>query len=124
MTLADFTPIVPAPKAVFNAAAEAVLAECSAICTQRGGEYRDSWHLDNQQVPFLDHVHREIGHGMPFSPEEKRLIVMASIADVKISRLAGAFKRDTYVDLINYVAALCSLLERYVEAKAPSGSKS
>jgi hypothetical protein len=102
---------------VFNASANSTLAECLAICEQRGGEYEDSWHLDNLMVPFHAQVIRQIAHDQPYSREEQRLITMAAVCDVKLSRLAGPFKRDTYVDLINYVAALCSLLQDYLEKR-------
>jgi len=109
------------PKATFNAAAEETLAKALEICTQRGTEYQDSWATENLKTPFLDNLVAALrpqvdSRGEVFySSAEKRLIVLASLCDVKLSRLTGAYKEDTAVDLINYVAAYNALRLAYDE---------
>lgn len=113
-------------KAAFNSAVDEVLGQAIAISNQRGGEYADSWALENQQTRFLDMVMREIEHKAnkqdrgpwtqfsELGTDEKRLIMVASLCDVKMSRMIGGFKGDTLDDLINYVAALRKWLGDYV----------
>lgn len=110
-------------KAVFNSAVDRTLAECQGISNQRGGEYLDSWALENQCTAYFDHVWNliwkyELGladKGVPLTAQAKRLLIMASLCDVKISRLLGPYKRDTFIDHINYEAALADLIEQYIE---------
>lgn len=97
--------------AAFNAAVDAALRACSSISNQRGGEYSDSWALENQATRFIDMVLREVGDDR--GPAAKRLIMVASLCDVKISRTLGTFKADTLDDLINYLAALRSWIVAY-----------
>ena len=109
-------------KATFNRCVDLTLEECTSISNQRGGEYADSWALENQSTLFFDHVFRLlsqlasplISSNPELEKEEKRLLILASLVDVKLSRLLGGYKRDTYVDLINYVSALAQLLREYV----------
>lgn len=118
------TPSLAVRKAAFNAAVDDILGGALQISDQRGGEYADSWALENQQTRFLDMVTGEIlapkgGQTRPvgsefFTKEEKRLIMVASLCDVKMSRMLGGFKGDTLDDLINYVAALRKWLGDYV----------
>lgn len=107
-------PEAPKRRPVFENAVDIVLSEALAIATQRGGEYQDSWHVANVRTTFLDHVLREIG--TTSTPEQKRLVIMASLVDVKMSRLCGPYKRDTYIDAINYLACLCHLMDEYAIA--------
>lgn len=102
---------------VFEAAAEAVLNECQAIATQRGGDYADSWRLDNLQAPLTRSTLDSFG--VRLEPEQIRLLLMSALVDVKISRITagGPFKRDSYVDGINYLAALCQLRQEYGDTK-------
>lgn len=100
-------------KAAFNAGVDSTLAECAAISNQRGGEYQDTWALENQVTTMLNHVLRVIGR-TEFTPEQKRLILIAALCDVKDSRMIGEFKKDSHVDAINYRAALAAWLEEYV----------
>lgn len=100
-------------KATFNAAAEETINKALAVCDQRGGEYNDSWALEHIKTPFLDntldYLTREPYERPVFDARDKRLIVLASLIDVKISRLVGPYKEDSSVDLINYVAAYNTL---------------
>lgn len=105
--------------AAFNDACVTTLKDkCLPVCEQRGVEYQDSWALDNLKTPFFDQAWAAAtGTAANFlSKEEKRLLVIAALCDVKVSRLVGAFKSDTYEDLINYVATLRTWFEQYVAA--------
>jgi hypothetical protein len=98
----------------FTKAVRETLAEATSVLDQRSGEYLDSWSLDNQSTPFLDNVLS--GFGVSVTPEQKRLVLLASLCDVKLSRLTGPWKQDTAIDLVNYTAALAALRGQY-EAK-------
>lgn len=102
-------PYVPA----FNAAANKTLQRATEVHMQRGNEYQDSWALENVHAPFVTHVLREVFGLSGASPEELRLIIAASLVDVKISRMGGAFKVDTCDDMVNYVASFTTWMESY-----------
>jgi hypothetical protein len=97
----------------FNRAALSTLNESLAILDQRGGEYQDSWATENMQSPFLNNIFREFG--VTLDKEQTRLVMLAALCDVKLSRLAGPWKRDTAVDLINYLGALAQLHDDRLE---------
>lgn len=102
------------PVHTFNRAAIATIKEAIAICEQRGGEYQDSWSIVNLRTHWLDNLLRD--HPSPAQGMEKewrRLIVLASMIDIKISRLGGPWKEDTAIDLINYVGAYTGLRREY-----------
>jgi hypothetical protein len=96
----------------FNSAAIETLDKAKAVCIQRGEEYQDTWSLDNLKTVFLDTALKELSV-LSLTPEEKRLLVIASLCDVKLSRLIGEFKSDTFEDAINYIAAFRTWLEEY-----------
>lgn len=114
----------PSPSAThtFNRAAERTIADAMAISNQRAGEYHDSWSLENLRTSFLDNLLRDFpvcpkGMNNPnIDKEYKRLIVMASMVDIKVSRMGGGWKKDTSIDLINYTAAYCELREQFGRA--------
>lgn len=105
----------PARKATFNAAVDGILDTCREISDTRGVEYRDSWALENQVTLFQDSTFEMLDHTpAKYAPSRwKRLNTMASMIDVKLSRLAGEYKADTYIDLINYIAAYAGLRAEY-----------
>ena len=96
------------PQMWFDKAMQTVLGGALETATQRGQEYADSWHEDNQQTPFGDFLRREVYGDTKIV---KRLTMLAALCDVKLSRLAGGWKKDTFVDLINYIAAFAYALE-------------
>lgn len=87
------------------------LNESIKICEQRAGEYLDSWSLENLRTPYLDSLQYHISRcsNITCYPLLKRLIIMASMCDIKLSRMSGPFKEDTYIDLNNYNSAFCAL---------------
>jgi hypothetical protein len=105
------------PKAAFNEAVETTLGACLAVSNQRGTEYEDSWALENQATRFMDLALRETGDDR--GPAAKRILMVASLCDVKVSRTLGPFKEDTLDDLINYLGAFRHWMALYVAAKAP-----
>jgi hypothetical protein len=111
----------PVAQHAFNKACETTLNRCLGIGSQRGGEYLDSWHVDNQVTTFIDHV-----LALPVVPgherEYKRLLMAAALVDVKDSRMSGPWKTDTVDDGINYRGAFADWRDEYEilirEAKA------
>ena len=101
---------------VFNRSAKPVLDECSATFTQRAGEYQDTWAIENQESAFLDHVMAEFG--LLLTKEQKRLVQLAVLIDVKDSRMLGPYKRDTIIDGIAYRAAFATVFEEYLAAES------
>jgi hypothetical protein len=94
----------------FNAAVDEVLGKAQAISNERGGQYQDSWALENQQTPFIDNALRVLG--LPaMTREQKRILMLASLSDVKISRMLGPYKADTVEDLLNYLAVMKFAIE-------------
>lgn len=114
-------PLANPKPAEFNRAAGESLVRADELCEERGGQYLDSWALSNQYAPFTDQVRREIGPNRSLttlSLEERRLLRAAEQCDTKLSRLLGPYKGDTYIDLINYIAALRTWMDEYVQQKA------
>lgn len=108
----------PTSQHTFNRAAMETLDESIKICEQRAGEYLDSWSLENLRTPYLDsimHYPDLIRGPMPLKKWDafRRLIIMASMCDIKLSRMSGPFREDTYIDLNNYNSAFCSLRKEY-----------
>lgn len=102
----------PVAKHAFNAACDTTLDRCQGIGAQRGGEYLDSWAVENQVTTFLNHV-----LALPVlkgrEREYKRLLMVAALCDVKDSRMSGPWKTDTVDDGINYRAAFASWRDEY-----------
>src|SRR6266851_2719068 len=94
-------------KPTFNYWVDTILGEAISISNQRGDEYGDSWALENMHTPVLDNILKmdyKLGSDPLMDKRYKRLIVIASMIDVKGSRWLGPFKEDTPVDSINYLA--------------------
>ena len=109
--------------AEFDRCADATLDEVKSIYMQRGGEYADSWALENQRAPFTRTVLRDILGLNDVADDELRLIIMAALVDVKDSRMGGPYKRDTVVDGIAYRAMFAQLmLEWETKCNNPSTS--
>ena len=111
-------------KAAFNQAVDEVLDEAKAVSDQRGAEYQDTWHLDNVVTTYLDAANRAIINKrlgsdpisyLNYTSEEKRLLIVAALVDVKSSRMLGAYKRDSVLDAVNYMAAFATWMKAYLE---------
>jgi hypothetical protein len=111
----------PVAQHAFNKACETTLNRCLGIGSQRGGEYLDSWHVDNQVTTFIDHVlaiHPEVKAAVVAAAganlkEFKRLLMAAALVDVKDSRMSGPWKTDTVDDGINYRGAFADWRDEY-----------
>lgn len=99
--------------AVFEDDSREILNEALALGQTRGAEYQDTWSIENQH-PLFTSMTRNLTAGDP-SRDADRLVRAASLVDTKISRIVcgGEFKRDSYVDLINYLALLAKRHEAY-----------
>ena len=116
------TPAVAAH--AFNRAVDASVARTQAISGQRGETYQDTWSEANLRTSFLDATLRSIAeqqghHGADIelaalTPAERRLIVVASLCDVKLSRLIGEWKQDHVDDLENYAGAWNTWMGEYL----------
>lgn len=111
------------PQMWFDKAMQTVLGSALETATQRGVEYADSWALVSQHTPHIDMV---INHLIDLDARflqrkyAKRILMLASLCDVKLSRLGGGFKEDTLVDLVNYQAALLYAINSIEADKASS----
>ena len=115
------TPVI---RHAFNRAVEASVARTQAISGQRGETYQDTWSEANLRTSFLDATLRSIAeqqghHGADIelaalTPAERRLIVVASLCDVKLSRLIGEWKQDHVDDLENYAGAWNTWMGEYL----------
>ena len=86
-----------------------------AIYNQRGDEYGDTWALENIVTTYLDGVLNMLGI-FGLSLAERRLLEMASLVDVKESRIKhGSWKLDNSDDAVNYRAAFSAWREAYSE---------
>lgn len=79
----------------------------------RGKEYCDSWATENIVRVFTDFAGRITGGDD--SNEAVRLRQLAALCDVKLSRLGGAFKDDTWHDGCNYQLVMCALARLYLQ---------
>lgn len=100
-------------KPTFELGADATIEKVQATYKQRGGEYADSWHTENLVTTFLDATLRRMNVDVGLGKEEKRLILLAALIDVKDSRMGGPWKEDSVVDGIAYRALYANLMETY-----------
>ena len=115
-TLAPNSLLYSEAKHTFNRAVDETVSRASSISNQRAGEYSDSWSLDNLRTPWVDNLLADHPLGnVPthYMPHFKRLLIMASMLDIKLSRLAGGWKDDTALDSLNYLAAYTQLRNEF-----------
>lgn len=105
--------------AVFETGAHRTLTDVFQTFTGRGVEYADTWALEHQHPLFTATIRKLVGEDD--SRAANRLIRCAGLVDTKISRLTsgGEYKRDSYIDLIAYLANLAELHEQYVNRASP-----
>lgn len=91
----------------FNDATTKIQAEVTAVMQQRGGEYCDSWgegRFDNTWQAVKDCV-SHWGLILIDAKARKialRMVALSAMVDVKIARMGGGYKEDTFIDLNNY----------------------
>jgi len=95
------------------------LKKVSAVFSQRGGEYADTW--ENGRWLALIAVAKSIG--ISLSHNEARRIGAAAMFDVKYSRLEGGYKEDSIIDGIAYAANLIAEMAIQNEQTNHSGPK-
>ena|ERR1700687_2716032 len=98
----------------FNTAVDATLSDAKAVSDERGGQYLDTWALENVVTTYLDAALRVMARDIILSKEEKRLLIVAALVDVKASRMLGPYKADSVIDAVNYMAAFASWMKAYL----------
>jgi hypothetical protein len=101
---------------VFEDGADRTLDRVRGIYHKRGGQYADTWDLENLSVVLTRATLRRFG--VELDPEQLRLLQLAALADVKDSRLIGEWNQDSVDDGIAYRALYCALRNEYEEAEA------
>lgn len=101
----------PKGKMTFERCADAALDKVHAIYAQRGGEYQDSWATGNSCFAVTKATLKRFG--IELSADQMRLIQLASLIDVKDSRLQGPWTPDSIVDGLAYRAVYLTLREEF-----------
>ena len=100
---------------LFESNAIPVLDDVRDIFTQRGIQYSDTWRYGKWSA--VKQTLKFIGVGKFVNDEELRTIVAASLVDVKIARMEGAYKEDTAIDLIAYLGNWVGQMRRLQDIK-------
>jgi hypothetical protein len=107
-------------KPEFERTADTTLDRARPIYAGRGEQYGDTWDLPNQRFAVMTATLGKFG--VTLTPEQMRLLKLASLIDTKDDRLIGAWNPDSMIDGINYRASFCQFMEEYVaKEKAPAG---
>jgi hypothetical protein len=101
----------------FDKGVKSVLESALRVAEQRGGEYRDSWGDELFRTPFRDALKGWSGLLHASKVQHDRVFTLAAMCDVKLSRLVGPYKADTFIDLINYIAVLQYELDQMIGAE-------
>ena len=88
----------------FIASATNTLKEVAKTMQERGDQYADTWGKDG--VWHLTKAIVKQYTGVDVNDETCKAIALATFIDQKYSRFAGGYKKDTAIDLVNYIAAL------------------
>lgn len=94
----------------FIEAAATTLISVGDTLQERGSQYADTWGEQGCWHLTRAIIQKELGATV--SDETCRNIALASFIDQKYSRYAGGFKQDTTIDLIGYLAALSSFVNK------------
>ena len=97
---------------LFEENVNAALETCTKIFKDRGVGYTDTWRDGKFNAVRATQKIIQKKNGLFWDNEDYRTIVAAALVDVKISRLAGEYKEDTPVDLINYLANWVSQMRK------------
>jgi hypothetical protein len=88
----------------FISSATNTLKEVAKTMQERGDQYADTWGSDGvwhlTKAIVKQYTKAEI------DDETCKVIALATFIDQKYSRFAGGYKKDTAIDLVNYIAAL------------------
>jgi len=88
----------------FIASATNTLKEVAKTMQERGDQYADTWGKDG--VWHLTKAIIKQYTKVDVDDETCKAIALATFIDQKYSRFAGGYKKDTAIDLVNYLAAL------------------
>jgi hypothetical protein len=88
----------------FISAATNTLKEVAKTMQERGDQYADTWGKDG--VWHLTKAIVKQYTKVDVDDETCKAIALATFIDQKYSRFAGGYKKDTAIDLVNYIAAL------------------
>jgi len=112
-------------KGWFNDATTEIQAEVTAVMEQRGGEYCDSWgqgEFHNTWQAVKDCV-SNWGLILINAKARKiavRMVALAAMVDVKIARMGGGYKEDTFIDLNNYNLGLVKARREFKQMTNPA----
>ncbi len=101
---------------LFEENVNAALETSTKIFKDRGVSYTDTWRNGEWNAVRATQKRIQKKNGLFWEDEDYRTIVAAALVDVKIARLAGEYKEDTAVDLINYLSNWVSQM-RKIEPK-------
>jgi hypothetical protein len=88
----------------FISSATNTLKEVAKTMQERGDQYADTWGKDG--VWHLTKAIVKQYAKVDIDDETCKAIALATFIDQKYSRFAGGYKKDTAIDLVNYIAAL------------------
>jgi hypothetical protein len=88
----------------FISSATATFKEVAKTMQDRGDQYADTWGKDG--VWHLTKAIIKQYTGNDVDDETCKVIALATFIDQKYSRFAGGYKKDTAIDIVNYIAAL------------------
>jgi len=88
----------------FISSATATFKEVVATMQERGSQYADTWGKDG--CWHLTKAIMKQYEGKEIDDEACKAIALATFIDQKYSRFAGGYRKDTAIDLVNYLAAL------------------
>jgi hypothetical protein len=88
----------------FITSATNTLKEVAKTMQERGDQYADTWGKDG--VWHLTKAIIKQYTKVEINDETCKAIALATFIDQKYSRFAGGYKKDTAIDLVNYIAAL------------------
>lgn len=88
----------------FISAATNTLKEVAKTMQERGDQYADTWGKDG--CWHLTRALIKLYTDTDVDDEICKKVALATFIDQKYSRFAGGYKKDTAIDLVNYIAAL------------------
>lgn len=93
----------------FISSATNTLKEVAKTMQERGDQYADTWGKDG--CWHLTRALLKQYQNCEIDDDICKIIALATFIDQKYSRFAGGYKKDTAIDLVNYIAALADKVE-------------